>query len=273
MCDQLLDFPRYTMLGVEIQPMLIPDLHAAIGNAVARQRRDIVAHHNLHSVYVFHHDDAMREFYDHAAYTHIDGMWLVLLGRRLGMPFIRPHRVTYVDWVHPLMRAAVENNWRVFFIGGKPGVADRALDRLRSDVPGLQIECAHGYFDHTAGSAENQQRLKHIEEYGTDVLMVGFGQPLQEKWIRNNLSQIRAHAILPCGACMDYMAGAIPTPPRWMGRAGVEWMYRFVAEPRRLWRRYVVEPWFLLFLFIKDWLKYKRKPSVKLVKSRFESAQ
>jgi N-acetylglucosaminyldiphosphoundecaprenol N-acetyl-beta-D-mannosaminyltransferase len=57
---------------------------------------------------------------------------------------------------------------------------------------------------------------------------------------------------LPSGACIDYVAGAVPTPPRWMGRLGVEWLHRLVSEPRRLWSRYLVEPWFVLFLFTKE---------------------
>ena len=78
--------------------------------------------------------------------------------------------------------------------------------------------------------------------------MVGMGMPLQEHWIAENYDKLGNAVILPCGAAIDYFAGAIPTPPRWAGRLGLEWLYRLLAEPTRLWKRYLIEPWFLLFL-------------------------
>jgi N-acetylglucosaminyldiphosphoundecaprenol N-acetyl-beta-D-mannosaminyltransferase len=86
------------------------------------------------------------------------------------------------------------------------------------------------------------------------------GMPRQEIWVLNNLEKLHAKVILTCGACMDYIAGEIPTPPRWMGRVGLEWLYRLLSEPGRLWKRYLVEPWFLGGLLVRDlWeLRIKR---------------
>jgi N-acetylglucosaminyldiphosphoundecaprenol N-acetyl-beta-D-mannosaminyltransferase len=76
--------------------------------------------------------------------------------------------------------------------------------------------------------------------------------PRQEHWIADNLDDLAANAILTAGAAMDYVAGVVPTPPRWMGSAGLEWIFRLFHEPRRLWRRYLVEPWFVLRLFAAE---------------------
>jgi len=76
--------------------------------------------------------------------------------------------------------------------------------------------------------------------------------PRQEKWVLRNRARLKVNAILTAGACFDYVAGAIPTPPRWMGQLGLEWLYRLVSEPRRLWRRYLVEPVYLLPYFWQD---------------------
>jgi N-acetylglucosaminyldiphosphoundecaprenol N-acetyl-beta-D-mannosaminyltransferase len=75
--------------------------------------------------------------------------------------------------------------------------------------------------------------------------------PRQAHGILDNLEQIPAHIILPSGAAIDYIAGAVPTPPRWSGNLGLEWRFRLIAEPKRLWQRYLIEPWFLLQWFLK----------------------
>ena len=81
--------------------------------------------------------------------------------------------------------------------------------------------------------------------------------PRQEHWILENLEYINTNAILTSGACIDYVAGAIPTPPRWMGRVGLEWLYRLLSEPKRLWNRYLLEPQFVVkLLFQEMWIKY-----------------
>lgn len=235
-----------------MNPLGIPDLHALIDKAVKSNNRYVIASQNLHSIYVYHHDAKMRAFGEKAQYMRADGMSVVLLGNFLGYPLRREHRVTYVDWVPPLMAEAVKQNWRVFYLGSKPGVAELGAEILRKEFPGLQISTADGYFDATASSADNQKVLEMINAYQPNVLMVGMGMPRQEHWILDNLESLNANAILTCGACIDYIAGVIPTPPRWMGRVGLEWLSRLLSEPNRLWKRYLLEPWFVATLLVRD---------------------
>jgi N-acetylglucosaminyldiphosphoundecaprenol N-acetyl-beta-D-mannosaminyltransferase len=96
--------------------------------------------------------------------------------------------------------------------------------------------------------------LAAIRSFRPHILMVGMGMPRQEHWILDNLDEIEVRVILTAGACMDYVAGAVPTPPRWMGRWGLEWLFRLGSDPTRLWRRYLIEPWFVFRLFIRDLL-------------------
>ena len=249
--------PTYHLLGVRINPLSIPDLHAVIAEIIKSNQRGIIASQNLHSIYVYHHDAKMRAFGKRANYMRVDGMPIVLLGRLLGYPLSREHRVTYVDWVRPLMAEAMRQNWRIFYMGTKPGIADRGAAILRQEFPGLQIETTDGYFDTNTGSLENQKKLALINAYQPDILMVGMGMPRQEHWILDNVEQIKANAILTCGACIDYVAGEIPTPPRWLARLGFEWLARLFSEPKRLWKRYLVEPWFVASLFVQDFWKQR----------------
>ncbi|HZS60644.1 MAG TPA: WecB/TagA/CpsF family glycosyltransferase, partial [Gemmatimonadaceae bacterium] len=113
----------------------------------------------------------------------------------------------------------------------------------------------HGYFDHTPGSADNKAVLADIAGFEPNVLMVGLGMPRQEHWVHAHRAETTANAILLAGAALDYVAGAVPTPPRWAGRWSLEWAFRLAAEPRRLGRRYLVEPWPVLGLFVREWFR------------------
>lgn len=241
---------RLTLLGVEVDPVNIETLNARIQQAVDKGQRVVIANHNIHSVFLFHTDPKMRAFYDKADLIHIDGMPLVYWGRLMGKPLGPEHRVTYVDWVRPLMAEARRCGWRVFYLGGRPGVAERAAEKLRSEFPGLLLQTHHGYFD-VIGN-ENEEVLRKINTYRPHVLMVGMGMPRQEHWVLDNLERLRVNAILTSGACFDYVAGVIPTPPRWMGPLGLEWAYRLLSEPRRLWHRYLAEPWYLVPYAVND---------------------
>ncbi|NWF62010.1 MAG: WecB/TagA/CpsF family glycosyltransferase [Fischerella sp.] len=242
----------YKFLGVQVDALSIPELNALIAESIERNEKWIVANHNLHSLYIYHHDPKMRAFFAKADYAHIDGMPLVFLGKLLGFPLQREQRVTYADWVWPLMAEAAEKGWRVFYLGSKPGVAERGASILRDKFADIQIATAHGYINTQKDSQENLATLAAIKAYQPHVLMVGMGMPRQEYWILDNLEHIHANAILTSGACIDYVAGAIPTPPRWMGKMGLEWLYRLLSEPKRLWRRYLVEPWFVARLLLRE---------------------
>jgi N-acetylglucosaminyldiphosphoundecaprenol N-acetyl-beta-D-mannosaminyltransferase len=223
--------------------MRLHDLLATVEDAVASGQRWIIANHNLHSLCIHQRDAKMRAFYAQARCTFVDGMGVVLLGRLLGLPVRRDQRITAVDWLRPVLGMCRDRGWRVFFLGARPGVAAEAARILSGDIPGLQLEVAHGYFDVTPGSAENEALLERISIYRPEVLIVGMGMPRQEYWIVDHLDRITARAIFNQGGFLDYVAGVTGTPPRWTGRTGLEWLARLLADPPRLWHRYLVEPW------------------------------
>lgn len=246
--------------GIRVHALTLSELNALVAGACRQGCKRIIANHNLHSIYVYYHDSKMREFYDAADYIHADGMGVVFLAGLLGVPLRHVHRITYVDWLEPLVQEAEKEGWRVFYLGSKQGIAERGASLLRERFPLLQIATSHGYFDACTDSFENKLILQRIEEYRPHILLVGMGMPRQEHWILDNRHRIAAHVILPAGAAIDYVAKMIPTPPRWMGRIGLEWLFRLFAEPGRLWRRYLVEPWFLIRLIWQRGLKKHIRP-------------
>ncbi|MBF5042769.1 WecB/TagA/CpsF family glycosyltransferase [Aggregicoccus sp. 17bor-14] len=218
----------------------------------------VVGHHNLHSIYLFHRDPAMRAFYETARLVHIDGMPLVWMGKVAGYPVGRQHRHTSLDWIVPFLRQCAEHRRSVFFVGSKPGVAERAVEAFRADVPDLVAHTHHGYFDDSVDSAESAELIRLINASGADVLLVGMGMPRQERWVAQNAHRINTKLIWTLGAFMDYFAGEISTPPRWMGALGLEWLGRLLAEPKRLGSRYLVEPWSVLAHFAAGMVRTER---------------
>jgi N-acetylglucosaminyldiphosphoundecaprenol N-acetyl-beta-D-mannosaminyltransferase len=243
----------FDVLGCKVHAVTAADLTDLVERAVDSHEPCIVANHNLHSLYLYQRDSKLREFFSTAKWIHADGMGIVLLARAAGAEVDRSIRVTYVDWLPILMARAAQRNWRVFYLGSKPGVADRGIAILREKFPGLNITATHGYFDPVG--EENERVVEKIRAFSPNVVLVGMGMPRQERWIIDNMDRLGPAVLLPCGASIDYVAGEIPTPPRWAGRCGLEWLYRLVAEPGRLWKRYLVEPWGLLLLIGDRWLR------------------
>jgi N-acetylglucosaminyldiphosphoundecaprenol N-acetyl-beta-D-mannosaminyltransferase len=239
-------------MGVSVHELTIQDMKALICDAVVNNERRIFANHNLHSIYLYYHDLKMRSFYANSDYIHIDGMPLVLLGKLFGYSLTKENRLTCIDWAPTILSHAAQKGWRIFYLGSKPGIVEQGAAVFKSKFPKLHITTYTGYFNAGLESVENQQVVEMINKYNPQILMVGMGMPRQEHWIVDNFKQLHTNVIINVGAYIDYIAGAIPTPPRWMGRIGLEWLYRLISEPRRLWRRYLVEPWFLAKLIKQD---------------------
>jgi len=241
---------RAAFLKIAVHPLSISELNDFIAQVCAANRRgSIIANHNLHSVYLGRREDAMASFYRLADRIHIDGMGVVLLGRLCGVPLERSMRVTYVDWLPRLFERAAKEGWKVFYLGSRPGVAEIGAQRFKRMFPELEIRSHHGYFDTATDSG---RIIDLIQAEQPNLLLVGMGMPRQEKWIADNYRHLAANVILTAGAAMDYFSNAAVTPPRWLGHLGLEWTCRLVAEPQRLWRRYLVEPWSLVRLLVEE---------------------
>jgi N-acetylglucosaminyldiphosphoundecaprenol N-acetyl-beta-D-mannosaminyltransferase len=147
-----------------------------------------------------------------------------------------------------LARFAQGRDHSLFLLGARPGVADKAAANLRERFPGLRIVGTHhGYFDKAPGSPENEAVIREINAASPNILIVGFGMPLQERWLMDNWDRIEVNVALTGGAVFDYVSGELPRAPRWMTDHGFEWLGRLIIEPGRLWKRYLVgNPIFIL---------------------------
>ncbi len=246
-----MDMPdRLALLGVEADVMTPAQMLDHVTEWVAAGEGGIVANHNLHSLYLYHRDPALRAFYARADLIEIDSVPIVAWGRLMGHKVSRDHRSTYLDFRDAFWDRAIANGWRVYHLGGAPEHAEPARAAILARHPQADLHCRHGYFQMTG--ADNDAVIADIHDKRPHILLIGMGMPRQELWLHENYDRLPPLVAFPVGGAFDYEAGATYTPPRWTGRIGVEWMIRWVHDPRRLFSRYFIEPWTLIPHMLRD---------------------
>ena len=195
-------------------------------------------------------NEHLRSVYANAALSLADGVPVVWAARLLGQPL--KEKVSGSDLLPELCGQATEMGLRVFLIGGAPGVAERARDRLKERHPGLQVVGVRSPQISADGSdPQIDETLKHIRETAPNLVFVAFGNPKQELWMARYHRDVGAAVCIGVGGSLDFIASAQRRAPQWMQRTGLEWLWRLACEPRRLWKRYLVDD--LPFLWFVAW--------------------
>lgn len=230
---------RIDVLGVGVDPLTVEGLQAEIERLVREDARALVLNVNAHCLNLCYEDAALRDFFNRAEVVFCDGAGVALAARVLGRRI--PARITYADWAWSLAAFAASEGLSLYLLGAGPGVAGEAAQRLRERHPGLEISgFHHGFFDHRAGSPENEAVLREVNAAKPDILLVGLGMPLQERWLMENRDRLEARVALTGGAVFDYVSGRLRRGLRLLTDNGFEWLARLLVEPRRLWRRYLI---------------------------------
>jgi N-acetylglucosaminyldiphosphoundecaprenol N-acetyl-beta-D-mannosaminyltransferase len=237
------------ILGTQISLCDKSGLLQIIHETLVNKRRLMILSGNVHSFNLAYENEWLRDFFNQADVVRLDGAGLRLGARLLGIS--TPPRMTWADFAWDLAKFCAEHQFSLFFLGGRPGVAEKAADKLRIPHPSLNIVgINHGYFDKMTDHLENETVIAQINAVRPDILIVGFGMPLQEKWLHENWERLNVKVALTGGAVFDYISGELQRGPKWMTDNGLEWLARLVLEPRRLWRRYIVgNPLFLWRVF------------------------
>jgi N-acetylglucosaminyldiphosphoundecaprenol N-acetyl-beta-D-mannosaminyltransferase len=201
---------------------------------------------NVDHVVLAEDNPRMRTAYARAELCLADGMPLLWASRLLGQPL--PAKVSGSDFVPAVLERAAQRGFRVYFLGGSPGIAARARDKLRETLPSLEVVGVDAPQIEVDDSFERREAIAaRIRASGAHLVFVALGAPKQEIFIDQVRDSLRPCVLLAVGGSLDFVAGAIPRAPRWISRAGLEWMFRLSREPRRLWRRYLLrDPKFLM---------------------------
>lgn len=204
---------------------------------------------NADCINIAAHDVSYFETLKQSEWVFIDGIGMRIAGKILQHP-VRDN-VNGTD-LFPLLCASLEaNGKRLFLLGAKPGIVDDVASWISEHYPNLQLAGTHhGYFRPEDEAAVIEQ-LKNSK---ADVLLTAMGVPLQEKWLAKHMAETGVTVAMGVGGLFDFYSGRIPRAPMWMRRIGLEWFFRFMQEPGRLWRRYFIGNSIFLCRITLEWL-------------------
>jgi N-acetylglucosaminyldiphosphoundecaprenol N-acetyl-beta-D-mannosaminyltransferase len=249
---------RANVLGVGISRINMELAIEQLDRWINAGDRQYVSVCTVHTVMECRRNERLRQIVNGAGMVTPDGMPLVWLSRLAGHGYVS--RVYGPDLMLAEMESSLKTGHRHFFYGGRSTVATRLAEAMAGRFPGLQIV---GSFSPPLGSAEelcNGATAQLINQSGADIVWVGISSPKQELWMACMRPLLEAPVLIGVGAAFDFHTGTVRQAPGWMQRAGLEWLYRLTQEPRRLWRRYLVDNPYFLFELARQKLRLKRFP-------------
>jgi N-acetylglucosaminyldiphosphoundecaprenol N-acetyl-beta-D-mannosaminyltransferase len=230
-------------------------LEAIVGSVYSGESHYVVTPNAQHVV-LLAEDKHLRTTYADAAFVLPDGISLILAGRFLGQNI--QHRISGVDMFEALCRRAAREGLRVFLLGGRPGSAEKAVENLRAKTPGLIVSgicCPPMGFEN---NPEEQGKVEaQIRAARPHLLFVALGAPKQEYWMYDHARSLGVPIAMGVGGSFEMVGGIVNRAPGWVQNMGIEWLYRLVREPRRLWRRYLIGNAQFGFIVLRQWLSLR----------------
>jgi N-acetylglucosaminyldiphosphoundecaprenol N-acetyl-beta-D-mannosaminyltransferase len=235
--SQLPGVSAFKVLGVRVNAVQIPGVIAQMENWITdRSPSHFVAVTGMHGVTEAQHDPLFKQILNSADLVVPDGMPLVWLGRHHGHPLER--RVYGPELMQTFCRAT-GSKYRHFFYGGMPGVAALIANVLESQH-GINVVGHYSPPFRPLSNQEDEEVVSLINAVRPDVLWIGLSTPKQERWMYEHRPRLLVPAMVGVGAAFDLNSGRSRQAPRWMREHGLEWFFRLLQEPRRLWKRYLI---------------------------------
>ena len=238
--------------GVKINSLSLNDFIELIEqNIITRTALIQQTSVNAYTIVSVQHDLALREAINKSTLVNIDGMSVVWALKFLGYKHVE--KASCPDIFDRLMMLAAEKGYRPFFLGTTPEILDTAIRNLKNEYPALEMAGSHhGYFNE-----ENAEEIaKLIKESKADMLFLGISSPKKELFSDRYSAYMQVPYIFGVGGVFDILANVTKRAPRWMQNSGLEWLYRFLQEPRRMWRRYLIGNVQFVWIVIKE--KFKK---------------
>lgn len=241
--------PRTNVLGVGVSAVNLTQALETIDGWISTGEQHHVCITGVHGVMESQRDEVLRLIHNRAGLVTPDGMPLVWLSRLGGHKHV--DRVYGPDLMLACCAHSESTGHRHFFYGGGEGVPELLATRLKERFPHLAVVGTFSPPFRPLTPEEDEELVRRINESGADIVWVGLSTPKQERWMSDHLGRIAAPVMIGVGAAFDFHAGLKRQAPRWMQRSGLEWSFRLLTEPRRLWRRYLVNnPAFVWRVFL-----------------------
>lgn len=228
-------YPTVRLLGVDLFALRMSDVLDICTDHIAGRRRLLIGVVNVAKIVNVRKDRELCAALDEADIVLADGAPIVWLSRMVGRPL--PERVAGIDIMFELLREANSRSYGIYFLGARRAVVEKVVDAVQRDYPGVRIA---GYRDGYFSEQEEQSIAEEIKSSRADILFVAISPPKKEiflgKW-REFMDVPICHGV---GGSFDVVAGVARRAPVWMQKCGLEWLYRLIQEPRRMWKRYLV---------------------------------
>lgn len=228
---------RVDVLGVHVSAVDPERALEQVTEWVTAQARHYVCVTGVHGVMESQADPELLQVHNRSGMTVPDGMPLVWCAHRAGLA--DTSRVYGPDLMLSVLERAAERGWRSYFYGGAEGVPELLAERMAERFPGLRVAGAESPPFRPLTELESRETAERINASGADLVWVGLSTPKQERWMARHREALAAPVLLGVGAAFDFHTGRVRQAPAWMQQRGLEWLFRLVMEPRRLWRRYL----------------------------------
>lgn len=224
--------PTATILGVKVHALTNRQTLELIELFIASRRPHQLTTVNPEFVVAAQQDEAFRHIINNAALALPDGIGLLKAARFLGTTPL-PERVAGSDLVIKLAELSHLKGYRLYFLGAQPGVAEKAIEKLRALYPNLHVA---GCYAGSPATEENEAIVQRILPAQPDILLVAYGAPKQDKWIARNMERLQIPVCIGVGGSFDFIAGTAKRAPAWLQYLGLEWLHRLLTQPWR-WQR------------------------------------
>jgi N-acetylglucosaminyldiphosphoundecaprenol N-acetyl-beta-D-mannosaminyltransferase len=237
--------------GVKINRISRENAAKEIENFILSGQRHQVCVTNVYSVVLMQKDKEFRKINNESSLVVPDGMPLVWVSKLYGQSI--PERVSGSDIFYQLCKIADEKKYKFFLLGSTNKVLNSMCGNLKKQFPNLQISDVYSPpYENNFSKTQNFEMIERINKVKPDILWVGMTAPKQEKWIYNNLDKLNVKVAIGVGAVFNFVSGEVRRAPLWMQRVGLEWLWRIIQEPRRLWKRYLIGNTIFICLIIKE---------------------
>ena len=239
------------VLGVKVSAIDIPTGLDIINSWVQAGEQNYVTITGVHGVMESQRNPSIRQIHNRAGLVTPDGMPLVWVSHLRGFKQVK--RVYGPDLMLALCGVSATHGYRHFFYGGGDGVGDLLAERLHALYPNLQVVGTYSPPFRPLTADEDQAIVDQINQAKPDIVWVGLSTPKQELWMSSHLGRLNAPVMIGVGAAFDFHAGLKRQAPPWMQQRGLEWLFRLVTEPRRLWKRYFLNnPSFIALIIMQE---------------------
>ena len=242
---------KVDILGTPVSSLTMDELFSDWERLIKEGQKAQVCITPVNSILAARATARVQEIYKHADYVLCDGVPVKLAAKFLGNPI--KERITGLDVLPRIFPFAASRNFTLFLLGASPGVAEMLKEVMEEKYPGVKIVGTFvPPFREVFSKEENQQMIDAINAVKPDMLLVSLTAPKQDIWIAENLEKLETHLAIGIGGAFEVAAGMIQRAPLWMQKSGLEWLYRFLQEPKRMFRRYFVEAPVFIPLIIKQ---------------------